>query len=140
MQWIQDLSLQGTLMKNNSIISSLLAATLAFGALPAVQAQQRGPDQSDQRDQHDNRGGDRHAPPQARDDHHDDRRGGGPDHSFHRGDRLPPEYRNRQYVVNDWRGHHLKAPPRGYQWVQNGADYMLVAIGTGVIMQLIFGN
>jgi len=135
-------------MKNKSIVSSLLAATLAFGALPVVYAQDHGPDQRDQRGdprdqprQHgpDNRGGpDRHAP-QVRDDHREGR-GAGPNHRFHRGDRLPPEYRNRQYVVNNWRDHHLNAPPRGYHWVQTGNDYVLVAVTTGVILQMILGN
>lgn len=67
-------------------------------------------------------------------------RGAGPDHAFYRGDRLPWQYRNRSYVVDDWRGHRLSAPPRGYHWVQTGADYVLVAITTGVILQLLLGN
>ncbi|HEY8358233.1 MAG TPA: RcnB family protein, partial [Ramlibacter sp.] len=37
---------------------------------------------------------------------------------FRRGGRLPQEMRDRQYVVNDWRGHRLAAPPRGHHWVQ----------------------
>jgi Ni/Co efflux regulator RcnB len=69
-----------------------------------------------------------------------DERGAGPDHSFYRGARLPGEYRNRQYVVDDWRGHRLSAPPRGYQWVQTGGDYVLVAIATGIILQLLLNN
>jgi Ni/Co efflux regulator RcnB len=44
------------------------------------------------------------------------------------------------YVVSDWRGHHLRPPPRGYYWVQVGADYLLVAIATGIIEQLMLGN
>ncbi len=32
------------------------------------------------------------------------------------------------------------AHPRGYHWVQYGSDYLLVAIATGVIAQLILGN
>jgi Ni/Co efflux regulator RcnB len=40
-------------------------------------------------------------------------------------------------VVNDWRGQHLSAPPRGYHWVQTGGDYVLVAIATGIILQLM---
>jgi Ni/Co efflux regulator RcnB len=67
-------------------------------------------------------------------------RGAGPDERWHRGDRLPIEYRHRSYVVDDWRGHHLNAPPRGYYWVQNGNDYLLVAIASGVIAQLILGG
>jgi Ni/Co efflux regulator RcnB len=50
---------------------------------------------------------------------------------------LPRDQRQRQYVVNDWRGHQLSQPPRGYQWVQSGGDYVLVAIATGVILQLL---
>jgi Ni/Co efflux regulator RcnB len=56
---------------------------------------------------------------------------------FHRGGRLPPELRTRHYVVSDWRGHRLAAPPRGYQWVQVGPDYVLAAIATGLIANLI---
>lgn len=69
-----------------------------------------------------------------------DHRGAGPERSYYRGDRLPLQYRSRQYVVNDWRGHHLNAPPRGYHWVQSGGDYILVAIATGVILQLLLSN
>ena len=67
-------------------------------------------------------------------------RGAGPDHRFYKGQRLPSEWRKRPNVVNDWRGHHLKAPPRGQQWVQVGADYALVAIATGVITALVLNN
>ncbi|MDR3453234.1 MAG: RcnB family protein [Rhodoferax sp.] len=67
-------------------------------------------------------------------------RGAGPDHNFRRGGRLPNEYRNHQYVVDDWRDHHLSAPPRGYQWVQTGGDYVLVAIATGIIAQILLGQ
>lgn len=68
---------------------------------------------------------------------HAEGRGAGPDHDFYRGGRLPREYRNNYYVVNDWRSHHLSAPPRGYHWVQTGADYVLVAIPTGIIIQIV---
>lgn len=84
------------------------------------------------------RGGPQQPMPNRQAQH--DERGAGPDHSFHRGGRLPAEYRTRQYVVNDWRGHHLSAPPRGYHWVQNGSDYLLVAISTGVILQILLNN
>jgi len=67
-------------------------------------------------------------------------RGVGRNHEFYRGDRLPAEYRHRQYVINDWRGHNLSAPPRGYQWVQSGGDYILIAVATGIIAQLLLGN
>lgn len=76
----------------------------------------------------------------AQNDHRYEGRGAGPNHAFYRGQRMPSEYRQRQYVVSDWRGHHLSAPPRGYHWVQSGADYVLVAIATGVILQLLLSN
>jgi Ni/Co efflux regulator RcnB len=69
-----------------------------------------------------------------------DMRGAGPDHSWRAGGRLPTEYRGRQYVVDDWRGHHLSAPPRGYQWVQAGPDYVLAAIATGVIASILLDH
>jgi Ni/Co efflux regulator RcnB len=56
---------------------------------------------------------------------------------YQRGDRLPAPYRSSQYVVNDWRAHHLTAPPRGHYWVQNGSDYVLAAIATGIIAAVI---
>ncbi|HVE55060.1 MAG TPA: RcnB family protein [Ramlibacter sp.] len=59
---------------------------------------------------------------------------------FRRGGRLPPELRDRHYVVNDWRGHRLSAPPRGYHWVQVGPDYVLAAVATGIIANLILNQ
>jgi len=107
------------------------------------QPDNRGNQQMQRGNQQDNRGNDRR--PQQRPARQDnnaqrDERGAGPNHNFRRGDRLPPEYRDRQYVVDDWRGHNLNAPPRGYHWVQTGGDYVLVAITTGVILQLLLGR
>ena len=79
----------------------------------------------------------RPGPPQVA---HYDTRGAGPDHNFRRGGRLPPQYRGHQYVVDDWRGHHLSAPPRGYHWVQTGGDYVLAAIATGIIASILLNN
>lgn len=67
-------------------------------------------------------------------------RGAGPDHQYRRGDRLPGDYRGRSYVVENWRSHNLSEPPRGHRWVQTGADYLLVAIATGLIVQVLLGN
>lgn len=59
---------------------------------------------------------------------------------FRRGGYIPYEYRNRQYVVVNPHQHRLYAPPRGHQWVQVGTDYVLVAIATGLIANLILNN
>ncbi|ALK31526.1 RcnB family protein [Burkholderia plantarii] len=55
---------------------------------------------------------------------------------WHRGDRLPREYWDRQYVVDDWRAYNLAPPPRGYHWVGIGGDYLLVQIGNGVVLRV----
>jgi len=42
------------------------------------------------------------------------------------------------YVVNDYRGYGLRAPPRGQYWRRSDAgDYLLVAVATGIITDLI---
>jgi Ni/Co efflux regulator RcnB len=53
---------------------------------------------------------------------------------------LPAQYRHRHYVVDNWQAHRLSRPPRGYQWVQIGGDYALIAIGTGLIAQILLSN
>jgi Ni/Co efflux regulator RcnB len=70
----------------------------------------------------------------------DAERGAGPSRDFYRGQRLPSYYRGKQYVVDDWRGHGLRSPPGGYHWVQTGGDYVLVAIGTGIILELLLNR
>lgn len=70
---------------------------------------------------------------------YDARAMGGPGrHHWQRGERLPDEYRHGGYV--NWRSHHLHAPPRGYQWVQVDGDYVLVALTTGLIADLIINS
>lgn len=42
------------------------------------------------------------------------------------------------YVVSDYRGYGLRAPPRGYYWRRSDVgDYLLVAAATGIIADLI---
>ncbi|MDO9252840.1 MAG: RcnB family protein [Hydrogenophaga sp.] len=59
---------------------------------------------------------------------------------FRRGHYIPYEYRHRQYFVVDHRGHRLAPPPRGHQWVQVGTDYVLIAIATGLIANIILNH
>jgi Ni/Co efflux regulator RcnB len=148
--------------KKHLIIPALVTALLSASAASFAQDRYHGGDrdrysQRDRGDSRDDRDGDR------RYDRNGDRRdgyqargggrdgnegwgegrgwnGAGPDHSFRRGDRLPDRYRNRQYVVNNWREHRLRPPPRGYQWVQTGGDYVLAAIATGLIADLIINH
>jgi len=131
--------------------AAVMALTMGLGATvaqaqpdhrrgPPGHSQGHGPDRHDRNDRFDRNDrhdrfdrNDRRGPPS----HAQGRHGAGPNHNWVRGSRVPPQYRSRHYVVNDWRGHRLSAPPRGYQWVQNGGDYLLIAIATGVIAQII---
>jgi Ni/Co efflux regulator RcnB/surface antigen len=55
-----------------------------------------------------------------------------------RGDRLPEQYRQNQYVVGDWQQHGLRKPPRGYHWVRDdNNDFFLALIATGVISSIV---
>ncbi len=145
-------------------IGQITLACIACASLGLAQAQprdhrdQRGhSDQRSPRGQRDQHGNARHpqmqqhrpagvaqhpqwAPPHDRPMEDHAWRGTGPDHNWRRGGRVPPAYRTYHYVVEDWRLHRLPPPPRGYHWVQYGGDYLLVAIGTGVILEVILSN
>ena len=130
-----------------SAVATAVALTLGLSATlaqaqpdhrrgPPGHSQGHGHDKHYKYDKHERKMHRPGPPPHA----HGGRHGAGPNHNWVRGSRVPVQYRSRHYVVNDWRGHHLSAPPRGYQWVQNGGDYLLVAVATGVIAQLILSR
>ncbi len=58
--------------------------------------------------------------------------------SWQRGSVMPSYYRDR--YVNDYGRYHLRAPPQGYAWYRAGDDYLLAAIATGLIYEIINGN
>jgi Ni/Co efflux regulator RcnB len=101
-------------MKNHRILS--IAAIAAFLAMPCITFAE----------------GDHYMPPPAE-------RGAGP-HGYHKGDRLRAEDHRSEYVVNDWQNRHLREPPRGYHWVRSGDDYVLAAIATGVIADILLNH
>ena len=138
-------------MKTKSLIPVLLV--LALSASTVTFAKDHGDDRGrgnayghDKGDRGDDRGerrndrGDERREERHDNGRHNGERGAGPEHSYYRGERLPVYYRSNQYVVNDWREHRLSAPPRGYHWVQTGGDYVLVAIATGIILNMIINN
>lgn len=134
-------------MNRKAAVSVVLAMSLSTGGFAFAQGygdrNDRDRNERAQQDRRDNAGRQsdrRDNRSRANNDGRRDERGAGPNHAFHRGERLPAQYRNRQYVVDDWRNHSLTAPPRGYHWVQTGGDYVLVAIATGIILQLLLNN
>jgi Ni/Co efflux regulator RcnB len=59
---------------------------------------------------------------------------------FRRGGYIPREYRNPTYYITDYRPYRLPPPPRNHQWVQVGADYVLIAIATGIIANIVLNQ
>ncbi|KQX19039.1 RcnB family protein [Variovorax sp. Root434] len=140
--------------KSMAVVAAALAMCMAAGSAIAQDRHGDGRpgdgryEQRDQRDQHD-RNFDRHGPQgdyyrgnqDFRDGRQFDRRGFPQPHTeWRRGGRVPQEYRGRNYVVQDWRAYRLQQPPRGYQWVGVGGDFVLAAIATGVIANIIAGQ
>ncbi|MCU0762021.1 MAG: RcnB family protein [Hydrogenophaga sp.] len=97
----------------------------------------------DRRDWRDDRRHERYQPHPphyrpARTVHHHHYHARGPE--FKRGRYIPREYRHRQYVVVNHHHHRLAAPPRGHHWVQVGGDYVLIAVATGLIANVILSH
>jgi Ni/Co efflux regulator RcnB len=161
---------EGLMEKKHLIISALTAALLSTTASGFAQDRYRDGGRDNDRYSQRDRGDDRRSDDRRSDDRRgDDRRGdgyrndgyqargggrignegyggdrrwdgAGPGHDLRRGNRLPERYRSHQYVVNNYREHHLRPPPRGYHWVQTGGDYVLAAIATGLIADLIINH
>lgn len=95
-------------------------------------------DERFERDRHDNRRGDRYDGPRGGYQGHEDRPA--PRQHYRRGAYLEHQHRGSSYVVSDWRSRRLSAPPRGSHWVQADGDYLLVAIATGLITQVLLNQ
>lgn len=109
-----------------ALLAMMLGAVMASTAVTAA------PFQDDHHDHQDNR------------DHHDyvvahDR--GMHEGWYHKGGRVPEEYRDHRYVVDDWHEYHLHQPPQGYQWVRSDTgDFLLVAVASGVITDIMLNH
>jgi Ni/Co efflux regulator RcnB len=58
------------------------------------------------------------------------------EHRWHRGDRLPPGYREQGYVIPDPVVYRLRPPPPGYYWVRVDNNAVLAAVATGVVIDV----
>ena len=75
----------------------------------------------------------------AQDDHHD------ADHhdtyvkhdEWKKGYHMKQEDWSRAQPVGDWKAHHLRTPPRGYEWRSVDGNYVLADINTGVVNMAI---
>lgn len=56
--------------------------------------------------------------------------------------------RGQRMGYNDWQGaspvdyrqHHLRQPPRGYEWRESNGQYVLAAVATGLIASIILNS
>lgn len=132
-------SLKGNAMKKiSAAVCAIATATLLASSLSFAGDHER-------RDEYKN--GKRHGH-QRQDDQFDQREGRSndrrPDYNargpeYRQGGYISREYRGRNYEV-DYREHHLRRPPEGHRWVQVGADYVLIAITTGIIASIILNH
>ncbi|MCC8402609.1 RcnB family protein [Paraburkholderia sp. MMS20-SJTN17] len=63
-----------------------------------------------------------------------------PHRDWHKGERVPAEYRHYNFMMDDWRGHGLSAPPRGHKWLGVNGDYVLVTTNNWTISDIVSGT
>jgi Ni/Co efflux regulator RcnB len=109
-----------------SILISAMALSVALGSVAS--AQPYGHDRDHGRD--------------GRGDAHDQHRWGqdyGGNHHWRRGERIGYNDWQSAHVV-DYHQHHLRRPPRGYEWRETNGNYVLAAVATGVIASIILNS
>jgi len=111
------------------LVAASIAATPAMAAAPQQYRGHDAPHYQAQRDDHRGYG---YRNDRGYQNHWQNR-------SWHRGDRFDSRYaRNyRQIDYRQYRG--LRAPPRGYRYVQSGNDAVLIGVTTGIIAA-VFAN
>lgn len=75
------------------------------------------------------------APPRAYYNYPPPRYGYAPGYAWRRGAYLPPAYGG--VYISNYGANGLRAPPRGYRWHRVGNDYLLTAIATGLIFDIV---
>jgi Ni/Co efflux regulator RcnB len=101
------------------LIPCLVGAALLLSAAQSVNAQpeRRGPDNADA------------SHPGWGQDHNDGQ-------GWRQGGRMGyDDWNNAQPL--DYRSHHLRQPPSGYEWRESNGRYVMAAVATGVIASII---
>jgi len=63
----------------------------------------------------------------------------GSGYQWRRGQRMGyNDWSNAQPV--DYRQHHLRQPPRGYEWRESNGRYVMAAVATGLIASMIMNG
>ncbi len=83
------------------------------------------------------------ASAQPRHDRGNDRHDGAAQNNWRpewrRGGRIDRTYWGHASRV-DWRTRHLRRPPRGYEWREVNGNYVLAAVATGLIADLVMNS
>jgi Ni/Co efflux regulator RcnB len=111
----------------NKTLAATIAGCLILSGAGAAAAQ--GWDHGDRHDNGRHEGWDRHD----NGDH------GGWRSEWRRGYRMDHDYWARGRHI-DWRYYHLRRPPPGYEWREVNGNYVLAAVATGLIADLIMNS
>ncbi len=57
---------------------------------------------------------------------------------WRRGQFFPPSMRGE--VVADYQRYHLRRPPPGFYWYRSGDDFVLAALSSGLIFEVVGGG
>ena len=137
------------------ILASAAASMLLAGA-GVASAQWRDHNQNDQgsydrrdgdQSSYDRRDGDQRNYDRRGDEHRDWRdhngqggwSGRGWNSEWRRGGRIDRDYWSRGSRI-DWRAHHLRRPPYGYEWRYVDGRYVMAAVATGIIADIIMNS
>ncbi|MEO8671227.1 MAG: RcnB family protein [Tahibacter sp.] len=135
------------------------ACAALFGTVAATAQDRHDRHDGDRRDDSYSRDGDRRDEHRddRRDERHEDRRdgrwdghNGGRNYGWHRSHGIwqgnhngwsrGDYYRDRGFVVRDYGTYHLRRPGGGYHWVREGNDYLLIAVATGLIADVVING
>jgi Ni/Co efflux regulator RcnB len=63
----------------------------------------------------------------------------GASHQWNKGEHMGyNDWQTAQPV--DYRAHHLRAPPSGYEWRESNGQYVLAAVATGLVASIILAS
>jgi len=111
----------------NRIIPTLLRATIALTALAPIAASA---------DQYHGPQGFNHQPGYVPPGYHIAPNGG-----YNGWQRGAPYHGPREVIrQNDYNRYHLRQPPRGYEWVNANGQFILLAVGTGIIADILLNR
>ena len=114
-----------TIAMKTFIVGAAVAALIAGAAGSAIAA----PYQSD----------DANRAQASNTEHHGWAQDRGGNHHWRRGERMGyNDWSSAQPV--DYREHHLRRPPHGYEWRESNGRYVLAAVATGVIASMVLSH